>query len=499
MTENEAQPASPTPPAPTPVYRPAPLPAVNPWKVRREEIERKRWKESQETPPVPLVLERSVPRPPTTAAPKPHTSSNRPNGVSKSDGSVFSVYLADGFIVRAPQRRSTKMNNPAPPALEDAEAWPSPDVAATVEKEDRSRSTTSASTKDIGKDNLKELKEGESREVKEPRDSAKKKKWEKLEVNITINPPPNMNRRGRGGGKVNRNGRGGGRESAGRRDAPNDRTDREEKNRSPPRSDGEEAGLAAGKDSAALERRAQSLSFDPGHRPHDMPPPEWTMRGQASHEAQQLPTEGWQRELSPSFHPNGANNAPHDVASQRSRSPGSVTGKNSSSPAGSKRGDSQEPQQSPSGSHGERPHASETPSQWEDHENASQQNHTQSNQQANATRRGAGRGYRGRNAYAPNNFPQGQYMPPPQQMPYQGFYPIYPPPMQSGFGPPARSHSVPYYQPHSPSRYPQTGFSPQWMPGASQLGLQPVPLIAIDEELKQRIIHQAYVYPFLLC
>jgi hypothetical protein len=37
------------------------------------------------------------------------------------------------------------------------------------------------------------------------------------------------------------------------------------------------------------------------------------------------------------------------------------------------------------------------------------------------------------------------------------------------------------------------------MPGASQLGLQPVPLIAIDEEMKQRITHQVYVSPFLLC
>ena len=494
MAENETQAASPTPPAPVPVYRPAPLPAVNPWKVRREEMERKRWKESQETQPVPLAMERSVPKPPTTAAPRPHTSSNRPNGVSKSDGKAPCVCLADPSLVRAPARRSTKANNTAPPALEDAEAWPSPDVAATVEKDERSRTSTSASTKDIVKDKTKDTSEGEPREAKEPRES-KKKKWEKLEVNITINPPPHMNRRGRGG-KVSRNGRGGARESSGRaRDGPNDRVEREEKSRSAPRGDGDDVSTAVGKESGPLERRAQSLSFDPGHRPHDMPPPEWTLRGQTSPESQQLPTEGWQGELPPSFHPTGANNTPHDMSTGRSRSPGSVTGQNSSSPTGSKRGDSQEPQHSPSGSQSERPQASELPNQWEDHENASQPNNTQSSQQSNAPRRGAGRGYRGRNTYAPNNFQQGQYMPPPQQMSYQGFYPIYPPPLQPGFAPPARSHSVPYYQPSSPSRYPQTGYPPQWIPGSSQLGLQPVPVIATDEEMKQRIIRQVYFTP----
>ena len=95
MTENETQPASPTPPAPTPVYRPAPLPTVNPWKIRKEEMERKRWKESQETPPVPLPVERSVPRPPTSTSSKPHASVNRPNGVSKSDGIIHLCCFAD--------------------------------------------------------------------------------------------------------------------------------------------------------------------------------------------------------------------------------------------------------------------------------------------------------------------------------------------------------------------------------------------------------------------
>ena len=52
---------------------------------------------------------------------------------------LFSLWLKI-FLVKAPTRRATK-NIPAPPALEDSEAWPSPDVAATVEKEDRVKST----------------------------------------------------------------------------------------------------------------------------------------------------------------------------------------------------------------------------------------------------------------------------------------------------------------------------------------------------------------------
>ena len=76
----------PRPAAPIPVYRPAPLPQVNPWKARQEEIERKRWKESQDTPPVPLQMDRVVPKPPTNASSK---SGNKPNGIVKSDGMFY--------------------------------------------------------------------------------------------------------------------------------------------------------------------------------------------------------------------------------------------------------------------------------------------------------------------------------------------------------------------------------------------------------------------------
>jgi len=40
-------------------------------------------------------------------------------------------------------RRFPKITAPAPPNLEDPEAWPSPDVAAAADKEDRARFGTS--------------------------------------------------------------------------------------------------------------------------------------------------------------------------------------------------------------------------------------------------------------------------------------------------------------------------------------------------------------------
>lgn len=76
--------ASPSPSeTPAPVYRPAPLPAVNPWKARQENMERKRWKDSQEAPPVPLQMDRVVPKPPANVSSKP--GNHRPNGIVKTD------------------------------------------------------------------------------------------------------------------------------------------------------------------------------------------------------------------------------------------------------------------------------------------------------------------------------------------------------------------------------------------------------------------------------
>jgi hypothetical protein len=83
ITDEPAESSTEQPPAPAPVFRPAPLPAVNPWKVRQEEMERKRWKESQDTPPVPIQQERIVLKPPTNV---PSKSGNKPNGVVKSEG-----------------------------------------------------------------------------------------------------------------------------------------------------------------------------------------------------------------------------------------------------------------------------------------------------------------------------------------------------------------------------------------------------------------------------
>src|ERR1700738_1528855 len=63
-------------PAPrAPVFRPAPLPAVNPWTARREEMERQRWVDSQNKELAPLPAERVFPKAP---APK---SLAKPNGV----------------------------------------------------------------------------------------------------------------------------------------------------------------------------------------------------------------------------------------------------------------------------------------------------------------------------------------------------------------------------------------------------------------------------------
>ena len=481
---------------PAPAYRPAPLPTVNPWKARQEEMERKRWKESQETPLTPLQMDRVVPKPPIA------NSANKPNGLVKSDGTNFYPHSSNGDVVKGPVRRPNKLNS-APPALEDPEAWPSPEVAAIVEKEDRVKTTPTVSSKEGSStpamegsmEGSKEMstegpKEGEHREHREPRET-KKKKWEKIEVNFQYDSP--QARRGRGGKFNNRGGRGGGKDSYQRgKEGAHDRPERDEKLRDTPRSDNEDVNLAGAKgDLPAMERRAQSMSFESGRQTHDVQhPPQWVMPAPYAQEPLPMnPPDGLRRETSPARFNRHARqmHGPRDPSAQRSQSRGSSRGKNSSSPDGSKRDVDHHisATTSPNG----QVQFTDLPSQWEDPDQHTQ--NSQFNQQSNQTRRGAGRGsYRPRNGYSPINYPQ---QPPTQQLPFQGFYPsIYPPPMQAGFPMNTRAHSVPYYQPNAMSRYPQPGFPPQWMPDFSRLGVQPVP---VDEEMKQRIVRQVCVPP----
>lgn len=386
--------------------------------------------------------------------------------------------------VGKPSGRKTSKNNAAgPPALEDSEAWPAPDAAAPAEP----KSTTAPVVKEPKETAAKEGETREPKEPKEPRETTKKKKWEKLEVSFQYDSL--QNRRGRGG-KFNRNNRNGGREPS-TRGKDGNRTEKEDKSRGAQRSDGEEGSYAR---EQGIERRAQSLSFDPGHR-HDIHAPEWAMQGpfvhqptpihpdsQTAHEAPQMNSEVRGRDTVPSNHDHERRDpAKREASSQRSRSQASSREKNSS-PSGSKRDQSDQhlsPMVHPDqqGQYSEIPH-------WEDQDhNLAPQNHTQSNQQGSHARRG--RTFRGRNGYSPSAFAQGQYVPPPQQLPFQGYYPpMYPPPMQPGLVN-ARAYSVPYYTPNSGSRYPQPFPA---FPDYSRLGVQPAPVI--DDEMKQKIIRQ---------
>lgn len=348
-----------------------------------------------------------------------------------------------------------------------------------------STATTVVTTKESPKE---ATKEGESREVKEPRET-KKKKWEKIEVNFQYDPP--QSRRGRGG-KFGRNGRGGGRDPS-TRVKDGDRNDKEEKNRSAQRSDGEDANPSASREPLPVERRAQSLSFDPGHRHHDVPSQEWPMRGPYTQEPASVNPESWKGESSSSraVQQETQTSDARDLSAKGSHSPRSPQEKDS--PPNGREHDVTEPHRSPAISPSDQNQFSDMPSQWDEQENGSTlQNNSQYNQSNHAKRGGNNRGYRGRNGYSPIPFSQGQYIPPPpQQVPLQGFYPpFFPPPMQTGFPPNARAHSLPFYQPSSVSRYPQTGY-PQFFPDYSRLGVQPVPVI--DEDTKQRIIRQVYV------
>lgn len=464
---------------PVPSFRPAPLPAVNPWKQRQEAAERQRWKESQEVPIQPLVVERSVPKPPTTVPPKPTSTSSKPNGV-KQDGMSQFNFSSDKFAGKAPSRRSTKNNIPTPPNLEDSEAWPSPDVAAIVEKEQKpvNLNMIKESKETIKEENIpeamRETERPERKEPKEPREP-KKKKWEKIEVNFQYDSP--QSRRGRGG-KVNRNGRGGGREGGGR--GKDDRSEREDKSRGAQRSDGEDSNYPNSKSPGPIERRTQSLSFEAGHRQPDMPLPNWTMHGTYSHEPLSMDADQRIRSSSPS-RAGHSDPSRDDVSSHRERSPGSLRIRDSS-PNGSRSNDQyRSPILSPTGQ--TQFQDLSPPLEEQEHNSLNPNNGPPSN----STRRASSRGYRGRNGLSPNAF-QPHY--PPPQIPNFPYYPqFYPAPMPFI---PGRSHSVPYYQPNAASRYPPTAYS-HWIPDYSRLGVQPVPMI--DEDIKHRIIRQVYDFP----
>jgi hypothetical protein len=334
---------------------------------------------------------------------------------------------------------------PAPPALEDPEAWPSPDVAATVEKDDKAIKPAPKETK--------ETKEVEAALLKEPREG-KKKKWEKLEVNFQYDPP--SSRRGRGGKFYRNNNRQGSREGTWKgRDDRNEKEDSKGR-----RSEGEDRHPSSRE---GIDRRAQSLSFEAGHRSGTSPSAQFPVRGRASHDALRTNADHWRRTSSQS------RSSGRNVSGPRSGSPGSPRDQ-SSAPieAGehvlSHPGSTNEQQATDVGTAAQHSHAGET---TEESESQNQQN----------TGR---RQYRGVNTFPQTSFPQSPYMTSPQQLPiYPSFYP---PPMQIF----SRSHSVPYST-NSPTRY--SSYPQVYYPDFSRLGVQPVP---IDEELKTRIVRQVY-------
>jgi len=507
MTDEATQIGSPKQPPTTALnYRPAPLPSVNPWKVRQEEAERKRWKDSQEVPMVPIQVDRTVPKS-APQLPQPKFT-NKLNGVGKQEGKKLSLANVVNVSVGKPSRQKGKVANAPPPALEDAEAWPSPEAAAVVEKEERKQSTlipiykedrTKSSPNSTELKEFKDVGKEEPREPKEPREG-KKKKWEKLEVNFHYDSP--QSRRGRGGKYNNRHTRGS------TRDASN-RSKEGEKEESRPRyvqrSDGEEPNPQNTGDPGNSERRAQSLNFDPGHsRSAELPPQEWQLTSfrhdsvpappPITHEPVPMKPEFAQQGPSSSLTPHQeqqTETAP-SRSGQRSRSPKAPHNDVSTNGTQS---DPSELQQSPMASPTQPPNRDG--SQWEDEQNYSFPTSQAIQQGTQPPRRGNGRRFSSRNSFSPNAFPQG-YMPPPPQppIPFPGpFYPMYTPPMQPVFGPPGRSHSVPYFPPPANSslpRYPSHPYQPQFTADFSRLGVQPA-AVSIDEDTKNKIIRQVYV------
>ena len=419
---------------------------MNPWKVRQEEQNRKRWKESQEQPLVPLQQERVVPKPPVNAN-VPAKTSTKANGVGKSEGMCPLRVMLTG-VGKGTRKHRNELPAP-PPALEDPEAWPSPDVAANVEKEE------TKAVKPVLKENPpKEAREIESAVPKEPRDG-KKKKWEKLEVNFQYDPP--QSRRGRGGKYYRNSTKPGSREANWK--GRDERTEKEDK---PRKHEGEERHPSPRE---GVDRRAQSLSFEAGHRQSTSPSAQWPVRGRASHDALRSTAENWRRTSSQS------RSSGRNVSGQRSQSPGSPRDKSAARPI---ENNERRPSQSTS--------PNGLPAGDSQSEAVAQQTHiadmnedqTQ-NQQLNSGRRP----FRGMNTFSPTSFPQ-PYMTSPQQMPMFG--PYFPPPVQTF----PRSHSVPFAT-NSPSRYPQ--YPQPYYPDFSRLGMQPV---TVDEDLKQRIVRQVY-------
>ena len=456
--------SSPSPPKATPVIRPAPLPAVNPWKMRQEELDRKRWKESQEQPLLPLQPDRVVPKPPAASTSGTVKTNHKANGIGKSEGTVTSVIS----LISSGKGRRNRIEVPAPPALEDAEAWPSPDVAASTEKEEKTSKSIPKEIREVVKE-PKEVKEGEvSAAPKEPKES-KKKKWEKIEVNFQYDSPPS--RRGRGG-KFYRNNNN--RQNTREGGPIKNREDRNEDSKSRRNHEGgsseEQPQQQQSRSSPreGLDRRAQSLSFEAGPRSGSSPAGgQWAVRGRASHDTLRTNAENWRRTSSQS------RSSGRNVSGQRSGSPGSPRDGTTADQIENK-------ERRPSQSASPNGHQTET-------EASVQQTHTgettEDSEHQNQQQSGR-RPYRGNPNTFPSTFPQPPYMSSPQQFPM--YAPFYPSPMHTF----PRSHSVPYAT-TSASRYPQ--YPQSYYPDFSRLGVQPVP---VDEDLKHRIIRQVYVpYP----
>jgi hypothetical protein len=286
------------------------------------------------------------------------------------------------------------------------------------------------------------------------KETGKKKKWEKLEVNFQYDPP--QTRRGRGAKAYRNPNRAGPRDPASK--------GKEENKEDKPRVlkvEGE-ATATAGRES--VDKRSQSLNFDPGHRPQNGQSQYYPLRGRTSQEPLRNSGDKYVRQSSHS------RSSGRNLSGPRSGSPSSPHDKESSPSTTThvENGDKTSPPVSPSN----RP---DQPSQL----------HTTDEQEQPAPQPSSNRrNYRGANTFTA--YPQGQFVTP--QMPmFPPFYP--PPPIQTTFG---RAHSVPYAA-NPPPRFPQA--YPMYYPDVSRMGIPPQ---VLDEDLKIRINRQVYVSPVSL-